>query len=53
MDLTKKLGISYKASYLVQGNQIERCNLSKSLGVTNTELMLNVIEGMNSFQKDM
>lgn len=40
MDIISKLGISYKASYLVQGNQLERCNTSKSLGVTNTELMI-------------
>ena len=40
MGLMDKLGISYKANYLVQGNQIERCNVSKKLGVLNTELML-------------
>ena len=40
MDIINKLGISYKASYLVQGNQLERCNISKSLGVMNTELIL-------------
>ena len=40
MDLLNRIGISYKASYLVQGNQIERCNISKNLGVLNTELML-------------
>ena len=40
MGLMDKLGISYKANYLVQGNQIERCNVSKKLGVSNTELMI-------------
>ena len=40
MDLISKLGISYKANYLVQGNQLERCNTSKSMGAMNTELML-------------
>ena len=37
MDLIKNLGISYRAGYLVQGNQIERCNTSTSLNVLNTE----------------
>lgn len=39
MDLIKNLGISYKANYLIQGNQIERCNVSNKLNVLNTELM--------------
>lgn len=38
MDVINNLGISYKAGYLVQGNQIERCNTSTSLNVLNTEL---------------
>ena len=38
MDLINNLGISYKAGYLVQGNQLERCNVSTSLNVLNTEL---------------
>ena len=40
MDLIKNLGISYRAGYLVQGNQIERCNTSTSLNVLNTELQV-------------
>ena len=40
MDLLNNLGISYKANYLIQGNQIERCNVSNKLNVLNTELML-------------
>ena len=40
MDLIKNLGISYRAGYLVQGNQIERCNTSTSLNVKNTELQV-------------
>lgn len=40
MDILKNLGISYKASYLVQGNQMERCNTSTSLNVENTELQV-------------
>ena len=40
MDILKKIGISYKANYLKQGNQIERLNVSKTLKVENTELML-------------
>ena len=40
MNILDNLGISYKASYLIQGNQIERCNTSKNLNVKNTELML-------------
>lgn len=40
MDLLKNLGISYKAGYLVQGNQMERCNTSTSLNVENTELQV-------------
>ena len=40
MELLDKLGISYKAGYLVQGNQIERLNTSKKLNIVNTELML-------------
>ena len=40
MDLMENLGISYKANYLIQGNQIERCNVSNKLNVLNTELML-------------
>ena len=40
MNLLDNLGISYKAGYLIQGNQIERCNISKLLKVKNTELMI-------------
>jgi len=40
MNILDNLGISYKANYLIQGNQIERCNTSKKLNVSNTELML-------------
>ena len=40
MDLIKNLGISYKANYLIQGNQVERCKISSKLNVLNTELML-------------
>lgn len=40
MNLLDNLGISYKANYLIQGNQIERCNTSNKLNVLNTELML-------------
>lgn len=40
MNILNNLGISYKANYLIQGNQIERCNTSKKLNVSNTELML-------------
>lgn len=40
MDLLKNLGISYKAGYLVQGNQLERCNTSSYLNVENTELQV-------------
>ena len=40
MSLLDNLGISYKAGYLIQGNQIERCNTSTKLNVLNTELML-------------
>lgn len=40
MNILNNLGISYKANYLIQGNQIERCNTSKKLNVLNTELML-------------
>lgn len=40
MNILDNLGISYKASYLIQGNQIERCNTSTKLNVKNTELML-------------
>ena len=40
MDILKNLGISYKASYLVQGNQMERCNTSTSLNIENTELQV-------------
>ena len=40
MEILSKLGISYKANYLVQGNQIERLNTSKKLKVLNTELMI-------------
>lgn len=39
MDLNN-LGIFYKASYLVQGNRIERCNTSKKLNVKNTFLKI-------------
>lgn len=40
MNILDNLGISYKAGYLIQGNQIERCNVSKNLNVKNTELMM-------------
>ncbi|MBQ9023902.1 MAG: hypothetical protein IJ105_01620 [Bacilli bacterium] len=40
MNILNNLGISYKANYLIQGNQIERCNTSSKLNVLNTELML-------------
>jgi len=40
MNILDNLGISYKAGYLIQGNQIERCNISKKLKVKNTELMI-------------
>lgn len=40
MNLLDNLGISYKAGYLIQGNQIERCNVSTKLNVLKTELML-------------
>ena len=40
MNILDNLGISYKAGYLIQGNQIERCNISNNLNVRNTELMM-------------
>ncbi|MBO5183045.1 MAG: hypothetical protein J6B64_01470 [Bacilli bacterium] len=40
MNLMDKIGISYKAGYLVQGNQLERCKTSTSLKVNNTELQI-------------
>ena len=36
MDVVKDLGISYKASYLIQGNQMERCSTSTALNVKYT-----------------
>lgn len=40
MDLMNELGISFKASYLVQGNQLERCKTSVDLNVNNIELQI-------------
>lgn len=40
MDLINQMGISYKASYLVQGNLQERCVMSNKLRVNNTELQM-------------
>lgn len=40
MGLLNNIGISYKAGYLVQGNQIERCNTSNKLGALTTELQV-------------
>ena len=47
MDLINKIGISYKAGYLVQGNQIERCKTSTQLNVNNTLLQIRS-DGKNS-----
>ena len=40
MDLINQIGISYKAGYLVQGNQLERCKTSTKLQAYNTELQM-------------
>ncbi len=40
MDLVNQIGISYNASYLIQGNQIEKCKLSTKLHANNIELEL-------------
>ena len=40
MDLINQIGISYKANYLVQGNQLERCKTSTKLQAYNTELQM-------------
>ena len=36
----ENVGISYNASYLLQGNQIERCKKSIDLNAKVTELLL-------------
>lgn len=38
MDLINQIGISYKAGYLLQGTQLERCKTSTELQAYNTEL---------------
>lgn len=40
MDLINQIGISYKAGYLVQGTQSERCKTSTKLQAYNTELQM-------------
>lgn len=40
MDLINQIGISYKAGYLVQGTQAERCKTSTKLQAYNTELYM-------------
>lgn len=40
MDLINQIGISYKAGYLVQGTQAERCKTSTKLQAYNTELQM-------------
>lgn len=40
MNLINQIGISYKAGYLVQGNQLERCTTSTKLRAYNTELQM-------------
>lgn len=47
MDLIKNLGISYMASYLIQGNQLERCKTSAILNSNYTELIMRS-DGKNS-----
>lgn len=47
MDLMNQIGISYKAGYLVQGNQVERCKTSAQLNVNNTLLQIRS-DGKNS-----
>lgn len=47
MDIINNLGISYKASYLVQGNQLERCKTSADLNSNYTELLMRS-DGKNS-----
>lgn len=40
MDLINQIGISYKAGYLVQGNQLDKCKTSTKLQAYNTEFQL-------------
>ena len=40
MDLINQIGISYKAGYLVQGNQLDKCKTSTKLQLYNTEFQL-------------
>lgn len=40
MDLINQIGISYRASYLLQGTQAERCKTSTKLQAYNTELKI-------------
>lgn len=40
MDLINQIGISYKAGYLLQGTQAERCKTSTKLQAYNTELYM-------------
>ncbi len=47
MDLMNQIGIAYKAGYLVQGNQLERCKTSNNLHVNNTVLQIRS-DGKNS-----
>lgn len=47
MDIINNLGISYNASYLVQGNQLERCKTSADLNSNYTELLMRS-DGKNS-----
>lgn len=47
MDLMNQIGIAYKAGYLVQGNQLERCKTSNNLHANNTVLQIRS-DGKNS-----
>lgn len=40
MDLVNQIGISYNASYLLQGNQLEKCEMSTKLHANNIELKI-------------
>lgn len=40
MNIMNQLGISYEASYLVQGNQVDRCKTSARLKLKNIELQI-------------
>lgn len=40
MNIMNQLGISYEASYLVQGNQVDRCKASTKLKLKNIELQI-------------